>query len=598
MAPRKDILKSLASLASSVALLVEQQNILHAATEERIKAEKAATEATQKRTEEDNKAKEESDKLKASYAEVRNTAVKFGSELAKITEAGIKFASVIGTTATSGIELEVTNRVSLLKQLADFNANQSVTLAQLQSAQQSFTDTFISTREGFQLSSDGARQFAQNLKGGFNSEFQLTGQSLQALITAGVSTRGEFEQLRAASGRASLSGNQLANIVNKNSLSFLVFGNSFAKAAADADKLGISLSSVQAQQESYVTNLDGAIDTISQLNQIGATLDFGTLTRLQETGTPEDVLRYINAETQAINLNLSSVRSLTKGIANPEDLLKLRGKSATAADSIEAQMTERAKAETTLGKVATFLTRDFNILKDTVWGLGSAALYATAALFTLGRTAPGSFLSNIGKVISGLGPVRALKSIFGTASAAAPAAAAGGFASSIGGGLLGMGAGIGAGTFFGKSMGASTGSAVTGSTIGSILGGILGAAFIPVPGGFMIGSALGGMAGGAAAGLMKGDDVISSAGYGDRQLVTPTGTIALNNNDTVMAGTNLLSKGALSPESNARTEQLHNKLDTLIGTLNNATTTINVDGQTSTVPRMAVTGVYTRSEKR
>lgn len=560
-----------------------------------------------KKDESDSKKKKDDDedaKLKAAQEDFRNTMSKVGSELAKITEAGIKFASVIGTTATSGIELEVTNRLSLVKQLVDFNANQSVTLAQLQSAQQSFTDTFISTREGFQLSSDGARQFAENLKGGFKSEFQLTGQSLQALITAGVSTRGEFEQLRAASGRAGLSGNQLANIVNKNSLSFLVFGNSFAKAAADADKLGISLASVQSAQESMITNLDGTIDTISQLNQVGANIDFGALTRLNELEGPQATLEYLKNNVNPELLRTTSGRALFKQLGiSPEDILKLTGNSAKAADSIEAQMTERAKAETSVGKAATLLTRDFNILKDTFWGLGSAALYATAALATLGRTGTGGIFGKIGEAISKSTSGTAPRTIFGTASAAegaaaaAPAAAAGGFASSIGGGLLGMGVGIGAGTFFGKSMGASTGSALTGSTIGSILGGILGF-LTPIPGGFMIGSALGGMAGGIGSGLLKGNDVVSSAGYGNRQLVTPTGTIALNNSDTVMAGTNLLSKGALSLESNSRTNELHYKLDTLIGTLNNATTTINVDGQTSTVPRMSVTGVYTRSEKR
>ncbi len=35
------------------------------------------------------------------------------------------------------------------------------------------------------------------------------------------------------------------------------------------------------------------------------------------------------------------------------------------------------------------------------------------------------------------------------------------------------------------------------------------------------------------------DDAISPAGYGDRILSTPRGSVALNNNDTVVAGTNL-----------------------------------------------------------
>ena len=38
--------------------------------------------------------------------------------------------------------------------------------------------------------------------------------------------------------------------------------------------------------------------------------------------------------------------------------------------------------------------------------------------------------------------------------------------------------------------------------------------------------------------LTKGDDVVSP-GYGKRAILSPEGTIALNNNDTVVAGTDL-----------------------------------------------------------
>lgn len=38
---------------------------------------------------------------------------------------------------------------------------------------------------------------------------------------------------------------------------------------------------------------------------------------------------------------------------------------------------------------------------------------------------------------------------------------------------------------------------------------------------------------------MKGDDVMSEGGYGNRTLLTPKGSIALNDKDTVIAGTNL-----------------------------------------------------------
>jgi len=47
--------------------------------------------------------------------------------------------------------------------------------------------------------------------------------------------------------------------------------------------------------------------------------------------------------------------------------------------------------------------------------------------------------------------------------------------------------------------------------------------------------------------FMTGDDVMSEGGYGNRTLLTPKGSIALNNNDTVIAGTNLGGKGKSSP---------------------------------------------------
>jgi len=63
------------------------------------------------------------------------------------------------------------------------------------------------------------------------------------------------------------------------------------------------------------------------------------------------------------------------------------------------------------------------------------------------------------------------------------------------------------------------------------------AAAVPVVGWI---TALGAIAsvGAAAYSMFKGDDVISP-GYGDRTLLTPKGSIALNNEDTVIAGTNL-----------------------------------------------------------
>lgn len=62
---------------------------------------------------------------------------------------------------------------------------------------------------------------------------------------------------------------------------------------------------------------------------------------------------------------------------------------------------------------------------------------------------------------------------------------------------------------------------------------------------------------GAAATMATADDMIAPPGYGDRILSTPKGSIALNNNDTVVAGTNL---GGGGNQESKRTNQLLERL--------------------------------------
>ena len=72
----------------------------------------------------------------------------------------------------------------------------------------------------------------------------------------------------------------------------------------------------------------------------------------------------------------------------------------------------------------------------------------------------------------------------------------------------------------------------SGLAAGAIGGAAVGSLFGPL--GTVIGAGVGALGGGIYGGTA--DDMV---GYGDRALITPTGTVALNNNDTVIAGTNL-----------------------------------------------------------
>ena len=103
-----------------------------------------------------------------------------------------------------------------------------------------------------------------------------------------------------------------------------------------------------------------------------------------------------------------------------------------------------------------------------------------------------------------------------------------------------------------------------------------------VSGGNPLGALIGGVAGLASGIVSSADDMV---GYGARTLVTPTGTVALNNNDTVIAGTNLFKgddvtsfpKGALNlGGGNGKLEEL---MSTLIDVTKFTKIGVNLDGR-------------------
>ena len=520
------------------------------------------------------KNKESNNGLNTETKKVTENFKKLGVELLKIGDAGIKLASVLGTSATRGVELELRNRTALIGQLGQIlkgEQDRVVSGAQQIAVQQALTDSFISTRDGFELSAQGVTAFAQNLKGGFKSEFQLTNESLRALVTTGLSTEAQFEKFRQASGRASLSSGQFANVVNKNTLSFLLYGPKFAKAAVDAEKLGISLASVQAAQEGLVTNLDGAIDTVAQLNQVGAQVDFGTLIRVAETEGPEALLAYARATIPANLLQSASTRALFRQLGiSAEDFLKAGGQQKSAAESIEEQMTQAATKTNDFG--ATLLTIASRMKESLTGSFLAVTIAGYAAASALLSVAAAKFASTLGTLGLGLGSLSLLL---------IPLAG-------IIGGIIGI--------FSGRSL-VEQGQVGRGLFRGALGGAALGAgigAFIP--GGAVIGALIGAGVGLVGAGTATPANDMFSAGYGSRVLVTPKGAFALNNADDIIAGTKLFPKGTLQAGSD--NSDLVRKVDKLIDALSNASTTINVGGMSQTVPRLQLVGVYSRNEVR
>jgi hypothetical protein len=150
----------------------------------------------------------------------------------------------------------------------------------------------------------------------------------------------------------------------------------------------------------------------------------------------------------------------------------------------------------------------------------------------------------------------------------------------VAGPAAGLAIGTAGGATIGTEMGASPVASTIGAGVGSIaggfagraIGGAIGQTLIPIPGvGFAIGPVLGGLAGGALTGAVLGDDMVSKSGYGDRMLVTPTATVALNNEDNVVAyaddmvsrstGIELLSKGVIAESAREPAQEVNDKVD-------------------------------------
>lgn len=615
-------LKSLAEMAveyldlltNSTQKLIEAQtenteylNLLVDATKEQTTASKN----NKKATEEETKAKK-----KATFAidTLGNIAKSLKDELFAVGEAGFALASKLGTSATRGVQLEIDNRQALAKQLLNFSTDLSVTMEQLNAAQTGFTDAFVGLREGTQISAEGSRAFAEDLKKGFGAEFQATPETFRILTQMGLSSAKQMETFRKSTGQAGLSANQLATLYNKNQLSFLLYGNSFGKAAVQAEKLGINLASIQAAQEGLVTNLDGTIDTVAQLNQLGAQVDFGNLVRIAEQEGPDALMAYVRATVPEQLMQSASTRALFKQLGiSVEDYMKSGNKQISAADQLEQRMTETATATGVVARTTGALTRANQLATDTLGKFKDALVNTISGLGSFVRELLIARLTTRMTTVPGQTPGPAPTS--GTPVPPTPTKM-----QTFKGGLkAGAGAGVVTGLFSGFAEYQQSGSLkrAFGRSLatfaGTAIGGALGS-FIPIPGvGTMLGASLGAFAtnwlfdkvvGPATQetptipNTVPANDLLSTPGYGQRTLLTPKGTFALNNADTLLAGTNLFGQNINTQSTRERNDNtvLIRKIDELITMLSTATTTINVNGSVQRVPRMQLVGVYSRNE--
>lgn len=290
-----------------------------------------------------------------------------------------------------------------------------------------------------------------------------------------------------------------ADIISKNSELFarngVRFQDAFVRAAIESKKIGVELSKVSQFGDNLVNDFEGFLTGFAELGAMGLGFDTSRLAEIAVSGDDAALFNELRSQLRGMGKDINKLDrptrlSLESAIGMPiSELQRLAG---VAAGSGEETMTaEELTRETNsaLGTLTDAIDRlilALNILTDPV-----AAL---AYYFTKGAE-KGAAEINKGNKISG----------------------------SIIGGLPG----------------ALTGAAGMSGLL--LLAGLLGA---PITGGLSLAAVAGATAIGGGYGAYKanelakqtkGDDVVSMPGYGKRTLVTPSGAIALNDKDKIIA---------------------------------------------------------------
>jgi len=319
------------------------------------------------------------------------------------------------------------------------------------------------------------------------------------------------------------------------------YADALARAAANATRIGVSLSATERFADTLVGNFEGALENFAELSAMGFNIDFNKLAQVAGTGTPEEVQKELAAQfggnQQLLNelqrnrfLKVSLERDLGLDIGEITRLAK--GEGAVPVEKTQAEQSQEALQSATLKGADAAMATTAAILSL----IGS--LEPNTAATILNTAATGGMLGNLGKLL-GMGTLATAGMVGGAYeyNRGVEAASAGRTTEGAIKGGLG-GAAFGAGLL----------------SAALITAGILGIPFTAGTSTTLVaaGAGLGGGVGAYSA-VQQGkqkqaqpvDDFISPPGYGSRALL-------LNNNDTVMAGTKLLSAGALTSPMTAQ----------------------------------------------
>ena len=331
------------------------------------------------------------------------------------------------------------------------------------------------------------------------------------------------------------------------------FAQSFTRAAADAKKIGIDLSKVSQFGDNLINDFEGFLEGQAGLGAMGFNLDSNRLAQISETGSDADLFNELRSQLASTGKDITKLRRSERlelesafGMSISE-MQKLAGETPTSDTKSPEDL--QVEANGLLNRLAVGI----DLLTKSLGGITNVLLTAIGINTFATAFATGGMAGTLLPIAAGIATIAAFTTIASSEINKGKALYRSGE----------KGVGITVGTLGGGLMGGIAAAAAL--AIAGIITGLTGGAALPIIAALapvvMSGSIL---AGGAYGGYSttKGDDVISQTGYGKRSLITPSGVIALNNKDNIIAyaddldGTKKLPYGSIAKKAVEKYEQL------------------------------------------
>jgi len=429
-----------------------------------------------------------------------------------------------------------------------------------------------------------AQKIAQASKTlGVSAEVFLRAQ--RSFLTAGAdATKTSFiTQFRAAGLTAAQALKFAADNANLVAIAGSKYADALARAAANAQRIGVGLDRTEALADGIVGDFEGALERFSELRAMGVEVDFNRLSAVAGTGTPEEVQRELSSQlggNQNLLTELQRNRFLKVALErdlglNVAEIQRL----AAGPGAVAGEQTQEEKDRTTRDKILERVGTVISSIGTLVGGIATLGAFTTAN--TIATNANTVALGG-----QGAGILSKIKGITTPTSALGKA------------GMVGGGAALGIGSVMGGAALVNQGKTKTGIGLGALGGGLgLALALAPFTGGLSLAALAGGavLGGGLSYGLgkaMASGGLITGPGTATSDnILTPTspGEFVVNAKATKMYGMSMLdniNKGTYKqPEApavnnvvNVNMDKMEAKLDKLAAAF--AGMKIDLDGNT------------------